>query len=107
MSLYLRKVARGGPGVRLPIRDCQPWVRDNNANRHDPVWEAVILSSEGEPLPQETEERLSDFSELVATAISNTANHASSSPHGRASSQPATKREGESSATSTTAHSSG
>jgi signal transduction histidine kinase len=40
------------------------------------LWGALILSSEDDPLPQETEIRLLDFAELVATAISNAANHA-------------------------------
>ena len=40
------------------------------------VWGAIAAGSRGEPLPPDTEQRLANFTELVATAIANTESRA-------------------------------
>jgi signal transduction histidine kinase len=40
------------------------------------LWGAVVAASTSEPLPEDTEKRMLDFTELVATAIANADSHA-------------------------------
>jgi signal transduction histidine kinase len=40
------------------------------------LWGAVVATSTSEPLPEDTEKRMLDFTELVATAIANADSHA-------------------------------
>ena len=72
------------------------------------LWGGISASSkQPEPLPADTESRIADFAELVATAIANAEARTSLPRPARASSPPRTKPAGDSSATCTMGSSSG
>jgi signal transduction histidine kinase len=83
-----RQVLRTGRPVRMEHYDDLPGrlaaaARDHGLNRvagapvivDGRVWGLVATSSPDEPLPDDLEERLAEFTELVATAIANSEAH--------------------------------
>ncbi|MDX6376112.1 MAG: hypothetical protein QOE98_415, partial [Gaiellaceae bacterium] len=61
-----RELAAGAPGAGIRSAVASPIVVERR------LWGAmVVLSQQDEPLPEDTEARLTDFTELVATAIAN------------------------------------
>ena len=70
------------------------------------VWGLVTIASTHGPLPDQTEDRLAEFTELLGTAIANTQSRADCPLRGPGSSPPRTRRGGASSVTCTTVFSS-
>ena len=68
---------------------------------------AIVVSSRPAPLPPDTEARVADFADLVATTIANAEARANSPRHGRGSSRPPMAPDAVSNAICTTAPNSG